>query len=231
MTGRHDLDATLPWMREGTAHLLAVVDKLGDGELTAPSALPGWTRAHVIGHVARNAEALIRLAVWASTGDETPMYADREQRVAEIERSAALPPTTLRDDLAGTAEMLDDALAALTPGNWQAQVRSALGRAIPAAEVPWMRVREVWMHAADLDHGATVDDLPDGVLDLLLDDVTAALSAKPDCPPALIAPVDRSRVWRLGSGGPRVEASAADLAGWLTGRVGRPDLPSLPRWL
>ena len=94
-----------------------------------------------------------------------------------------------------------------------------------------MRVREVWMHAADLDHGATVDDLPDGVLDLLLDDVTAALSAKPDCPPALIAPVDRSRVWRLGSGGPRVEASAADLAGWLTGRVGRPDLPSLPRWL
>ena len=110
MTDRHDVAATVPWMREGTARLLAVVDKLGDEDLRGPSALPGWSRAHVIGHLARNAEALVRLATWAQTGVETPMYADREQRAAEIERSAALPADTLRAQLADTAAALDTAL-------------------------------------------------------------------------------------------------------------------------
>jgi hypothetical protein len=79
VTDRHDLDATLLRMRDGNAHLLAVVDKLANDDLRTPSALPGWTRAHV-GHLARNAEALTRLAHWARTGVETPMYTDGDQR-------------------------------------------------------------------------------------------------------------------------------------------------------
>ncbi|OZM83189.1 maleylpyruvate isomerase family mycothiol-dependent enzyme [Pseudonocardia sp. MH-G8] len=229
---RHDLDRTLGWMREGTAHLLAVVEKQPDDALRAPSVLPGWTRAHVVGHVARNAEALTRLAHWARTGDETPMYADAEQRAAEIERTAALPASTVRAALARTAEELDTALAALTAAQWRAQVRSALGRAIPAAEVPWMRIREVWLHAVDLDAGATVADLPDPVLDLLLDDVTAVLSGKEGCPAFEVAPHDRSRTWQLGEGAARavITAPAADVVGWLTGRVAAAQ-PALPRWL
>jgi hypothetical protein len=52
VTDRHDVAATVPWMREGTARLLAVVDKLGDedlagwltGRITAPHRppLPRW---------------------------------------------------------------------------------------------------------------------------------------------------------------------------------------------
>jgi maleylpyruvate isomerase len=233
MTTRHDLDATLPWMREGTAHMLAVIDKLTDDDLRGPSSLPGWTRAHVVGHLARNAAALTRLASWARTGVETPMYADREQRAAEIEESAGQPADTLRADLASTAATLDEALAELTDLQWPVEVRSALGRAIPASEVPWMRIREVWLHAVDLNAGAAVDDLPTGVLDLLLDDVTAVLSAKEDCPSLELAPTDRSRTWRLGKGdaATRVAASAADLVGWLTGRLPGTGRPTLPRWL
>jgi maleylpyruvate isomerase len=52
---RHHTTATLPWMREGTAHLLGIVGKLGDEAFAESSALPDWTRGHVIGHVARNA--------------------------------------------------------------------------------------------------------------------------------------------------------------------------------
>ncbi|QRP43040.1 maleylpyruvate isomerase family mycothiol-dependent enzyme [Amycolatopsis sp. FDAARGOS 1241] len=234
MSGRHDTAATLPWMREGTAHLLAVVEKRTDTELARPTALPGWTGAHVVGHVARNAEALIRLATWARTGVETPMYADAAQRATEIEHSAGLPPATLRSDLAETAERLDTALDALTPDQWRVQVRSALGRAIPAAEVPWMRIREVWLHAVDL--GASVEDLPPGVVDLVLDDAGAALSAKDDCPGVVLTPTDRDRTWTLGAPdaadqAAAVHAPAADLAGWLTGRVPAPDRPALPRWL
>src|SRR4051812_24832744 len=128
MTGRHDLAVTLPWLREGTALLSTVVGGLTDEQFAHPSALPGWTRAHVIGHVARNADALGRLAAWARTGVPTPMYADREQRAAEIEASAAQSPGALRDDLAATAASLDAAVTALDEEAWHAQVRSALGR-------------------------------------------------------------------------------------------------------
>lgn len=236
MTARHDLTATLPWMRQGTAHLLACADGLTDGEMQAPSGLPGWTRAHVAGHVARNAEALARLAAWARTGVENPMYAGPEQRAAEIEASAGRPAAILRSELATTAASLDDALALLDGDTWTATIRSAQGRQIPAAEIPWMRIREVWIHAVDLGTGAAFGDLPLGVVDLLLDDVTGVLSGRDNCPPVALRPSDRNREWRLGPGpGPAVAdvtAPAAHLAGWLTGRVALPgDVPALPRWL
>lgn len=236
---RHDLTATLPWMHEGTALLLAEADRLTDDGLRGPSTLPGWTRAHVIGHLARNAEALGRLAAWARTGVPTPMYADREQRAAEIETSAALPPAELRRQLKATAAELDDALAALDTTTWQAEVRSALGRTIPAAEIPWMRVREVWLHALDLDAGATFADLPADVVDTLLDDVTGALSARPHCPAVRLAPTDRDRTWTVGPPGvvttpgdsEVAEAPAAELLAWVTGREVLAGSVGLPPWL
>jgi len=63
--GRNDTAHTLPWMRTGTEHVFALVAKLSDAELAEPSALPEWSRAHVVAHLARNAEALIRLVTWA----------------------------------------------------------------------------------------------------------------------------------------------------------------------
>jgi maleylpyruvate isomerase len=236
MTARHDLAATLPWMRQGTAHLLTCADGLTDTEMRAPSALPGWSRAHVAGHIARNAEALGRLAAWARTGVENPMYSGPEQRATEIEESAARPAAVLRSELAATAAALEDALARLGEDTWAATVRSAQGRQIPAAEIPWMRIREVWIHAVDLGTGAGFGDLPGGVVDLLLDDVTGVLSARDNCPGAVLRPSDRDREWQLGAGqdgsAALVTAPAADLAGWLTGRVLLPgEVPALPRWL
>lgn len=238
MSGRHDLAVTLPWMRDGTAHVLRLVDALTDDDVGAPSALPGWTRAHVVGHLARNAEALTRLATWARTGVATPMYGSRAERDAEIEESATRPPRVLRADATGSAVALEEALDALSDAGWSAMVRSAQGREIPAAEIPWLRIREVWLHAVDLGTGASVDDLPAGVVDLLLDDVVATLSTKPDCPQARLVPIDRDRTWQLGAddgptgSGPEVRGPAARLAGWLTGRAPAPSgSPALPAWL
>ena len=230
--GRNDTAHTLPWMRAGTEHVFALVAKLSDAELAGPSALPEWSRAHVVAHLARNAEALIRLVNWARTGVETPMYPSREARAADIAASVGHPPERLRAELTATAADLDAALAALTPEQWQAQVRSALGRPLPAAQVPWMRIREVWLHAVDLDAGADVADVPDGVVDLLLDEVTTTLSAADGCPAATLAPTDRDRSLRLvGAAGPVVAAPAATLVGWLTGRTTLPDAPKPPPWL
>jgi maleylpyruvate isomerase len=229
---RQDPAVTLPWMRAGQAEVERVVAELSDDALRAPSALPGWSAAHVVGHLARNAEALSRLVAWARTGIETPMYAHREQRAADIETSAKRPAEVLRTELTTTAEALDAALAGLDETTWQAGVRSALGRPIPAAEIPWMRVREVWLHGVDL--GESVDALPDGVVDALLDDVTGVLSGRDGCPAALLEPTDRDRTWRLGPEEPTapvVRGSAAELVAWITGRARRADAPALPDWL
>jgi maleylpyruvate isomerase len=241
---RRDTAVTLPWMGSGTELLTRAVDALPDDALRAPSALPGWSRAHVVAHVARNAEALTRLATWARTGVENLMYPSREHRADEIESSAQSPVDVLRAELVSTAEELDAALAALDATTWQAEVRSALGRPIPAAEIPWMRVREVWLHAVDLDAGVSVADVAPDVVDTLLDDSTGTLSAAEGCPAAVLAPTDRERTWTLGpaSDDPvQVRGEAAHVLGWLVGRTGvveaaeadgRPTpVPAPPRWL
>jgi hypothetical protein len=110
-------------------------------------------------HAARNAEALARLAAWARTRVESPA-------------------AVLRSELASTAAALDDALERLDDQTWTATIRSARGREIPTAEIPWMRIHGMWTHPIDLRTGATFDDLPAGVVDLLLDDVTGALSGR-----------------------------------------------------
>ena len=236
MNARHDVELTREWVRAGTAHFRASLDALSDEQLREPSALPDWTRAHVVAHVARNAEALVRLATWARTGVETPMYATPEQRADDIEQSATYSADTLRAEFVTTADGLAAAFQGLTDDQWSATVRSALGREIPAAEVPWMRVREVWLHAVDLDAGARVEDLPAEAVDVLIEDVVTVLSGKNGCPDVLLAPSDRSGTWRLGSDTadlPRVSASATVIAGWLTGRVapGALPAPALPRWI
>jgi maleylpyruvate isomerase len=77
--------------------------------------------------------------------------------------------------------------------DWTATVRSAQGREIPATEIPWMRIREVWIHAVDLGAGAALDDLPGAVIDLLLDGVSSVLSARENCPAVVLRPSDRDR--------------------------------------
>jgi maleylpyruvate isomerase len=229
-----DLLEVREWLRTGTEQLCALADDLDDPAFGEPSTLPGWTRAHVIAHLARNAEALGRLCAWAATGIETPMYSGPDQRSTDIEIAAVLPPGTLRVELGTTAADLEKALDGLDATGWEASVRSALGRQIPATEIPWLRVREVWFHAVDLHAGVGVEDFPARLVDALLDDVTAGLSAKHGCPAVHVRATDRARVWHLGTGdAAEVEAPAAALLGWVSGRGPAPagGARALPTWL
>ncbi|MGH3331970.1 MAG: maleylpyruvate isomerase N-terminal domain-containing protein, partial [Nocardioidaceae bacterium] len=65
-------DTALAWAADGQARFERTVAEYSD--LRGPSRLPDWTRGHVVTHVARNAEGLVRLLAWARTGIETPMY-------------------------------------------------------------------------------------------------------------------------------------------------------------
>jgi maleylpyruvate isomerase len=233
---RQNVAVTLPWMWQGTDLVAAVVADLSDAQTAGRSALPGWSRGHVLAHLARNAEAIARLVHWASTGEVTPMYPDLAARAADIEASAHQSADALRADFADTARALDAGFGSLDEQTWRAMVRSALGRELPAAELPWMRIREVWLHAIDLAAGVGFDVIPADLVEVLLDDSTAVVGGKPDCPPVLLRPSDSDRTWTLGTGGTptTVTGPAAELLAWTIGRPHRlagKDLPAVPAWL
>jgi maleylpyruvate isomerase len=211
---------------------------MSDAALAAPSALPDWSRAHVVAHLSRNAEALVRLVHWAATGEVTPMYPDLDSRAADIEATAKEPPDVLRREMAATAALLDERIAALDDTGLSATVRSALGREMPAVEIPWMRIREVWLHAVDLDAGITTAQFPQALLVELMDDVAGGVGAKPDCPPVLLRATDSEDRWTLGPEGERTEVrgTLAALTGWVSGRSASGlttdgPLPALPPWI
>jgi len=54
--------AFLTGLRTSTAALLhgIVAERWTDADVRAPSLLPGWTRGHVLSHIARNADGITR---------------------------------------------------------------------------------------------------------------------------------------------------------------------------
>jgi uncharacterized protein (TIGR03083 family) len=228
-------DQTLAWMHDGTRRLLADVAGLTDKALEAPTALPGWSRRYLLAHVAANADALRNLVHWARTGEERRMYASAAQRDADIAAGAALPADELRAWVSSSAQVLAADLGALTDAAWDAKVITAQGLTRSASEIPWMRDREVYIHAVDLAAGTTFADLPAGFLTALLDDVTGRRSAKGGGPALAVAATDTGDSWEVaGTGAPvPVCGPLADLAAYLTGRPAPalPAAPGLPAWL
>ena len=232
-------EPALAWMREGTALLLKALESLDDETLAAPGSLPGWTGRHVVAHVAANADALGNLVHWARTGEETPMYSSPEQRGADIEAGSQRHASELRHRVAESAGRLSDALDALTPEQWSRQVRTAQGRTVPATGIPWMRSREVMVHAVDLGGAVTFADLPAAFDVALLDDIAAKRSGGAGGPRLHLAATDDERSWLVTGAGDTVTVRGplAQLTAYLSGRPATglhtdgAAVPSLPRWL
>jgi uncharacterized protein (TIGR03083 family) len=234
-----DLTDARRWTRDGTTLFLAAAD-LDEAALGAPSALPGWTRRHLLAHVAANAEALGNLVHWAATGEPTPMYSSPSDRAAGIERGTLLPDAELGAWLRAAAQALDDAMTKLSDEQWQAPVLTAQGRTVPATEVPWLRAREVYVHAVDLATGLSFAELPAGFCAALCDDVIAKRRSAPG--PALVfAAADTGGRWELpgqGEGGTvTLSGPQAEITAYLTGRAhklttaGGEPAPVLGPWL
>jgi maleylpyruvate isomerase len=160
--------------RRGTAFFARKLNELSDTELDGPSLLPGWNRRHVTAHIGYNARAIARLIEWASTGVETPMYASTDVRDKEINFGATLSPIALRNLFDHSAVHLNVEWRDLPEHSWHHKVKTIQAREVPATETIWMRTREVWTHAVDLDNGATFADIPVPVLEGLLRDITGA---------------------------------------------------------
>ncbi|WP_017615646.1 maleylpyruvate isomerase family mycothiol-dependent enzyme [Nocardiopsis salina] len=227
-------------VRRGTAFWHRKVEELGDTELDRPSLLDGWSRRHLIAHVGYNARAISRLVLWANTGVEHPMYSSPEEREREIELGATMPARALRHLNHHAAISLDVEWRDTPEDRWTYEVRTAQGRTVPLSETVWMRTREVWLHAVDLDNGARVSDLPEDVLERLLGDI-AGMWAKRGTDPGFAIGVDgREDLGVLGAGAKAapaavVRGSLAAVVAWASGRGGSAlaqgkDVTA-PRWL
>jgi maleylpyruvate isomerase len=225
----------LALMAAGEEFFIARMATLRDEDIRQPTGLPGWTRGHVLAHLARNARALGNLLEWARTGVETPMYASPEHRAAAIEEGSDEPARVLRTAVIETSSEFTQMTASMPEQAWTNEVRSAVGRALPATGVPWMRIRESWIHAVDLDSGASFTDLPATVLDRLIDETVARLRNTDGCPSMTIRDTTGGGEWVVGDrDGTVVSGPRASLARWLLGRGVSPDLgdpPTIPKWL
>ncbi|MCX5383113.1 maleylpyruvate isomerase family mycothiol-dependent enzyme [Streptomyces sp. NBC_00083] len=200
-------------VREATDRLLSAAAALDNASVAEPSRLPGWSRGHVLAHLARNADALVEVLAGR------PMYASAEARDADIERDAPRPLETqladVRDSAAGFQAEGE------RPADWSRTVELRNGVTDAAARVPFRRLIEVELHHVDLGIGYELEDLSEDFVRRETDFLTARFAGHKDLPTIALSD-DKGRTWTTGGGAEgatvEVHGRAADLVGWLAGR-------------
>ena len=208
-------DVTPDLVAAETERLVATAACFRDDAILAPSLCEGWSRGHVLAHVARNADALARVCDVALTGEPGTMYDTTESRDADIARGARRSADEQVGDLRDSAARLGERLSALRPEHADVRVeRTPGGFPVPVGMVPFMRLREVVYHHVDLDAGFTFATAPDEVVALFLRDAVNRLS-KEDAPPSLRIKTTEGDAYAVGDGATSVTGSRAAVLAWL----------------
>ncbi|HEX9033884.1 MAG TPA: maleylpyruvate isomerase family mycothiol-dependent enzyme [Streptosporangiaceae bacterium] len=219
--GAHSVGETIARIEQATERLIASGSALSDEQIREPSRLPGWTRGHVLTHVARNADGLANLLTWAQTGEQTPQYASVEERDAQIEAGAGRPAAEIVTDLSSSAQAFVAQARELPEEAWLAQVQGLRGPWHPAWFTLHRRLHEVEIHHVDLAAGYAPSDWPDALVTDLLYRVTGQLVANPETPDIVVTDSDTGRQFLLrpaGASGLAVTGPGHALLAWLLGR-------------
>ncbi|MET8980150.1 maleylpyruvate isomerase family mycothiol-dependent enzyme [Streptomyces sp. NPDC004539] len=201
-------------VREATERLLTAVAELDNASVAEASRLPGWSRGHVLAHLARNADALVNVL------GGRPMYATHEIRDADIERDA---PRALDVHLADLRASHARFLAAGdAPADWSRTVVLRNNTEDSASRIPFRRWIEVELHHVDLGIGYGLKDLPEDFTAREITFLAERYDGLVDVPPTRLT--DGTRAWRTGRAADAPEVtvtgSGAELLGWLAGRSG-----------
>ncbi|MEU6005647.1 maleylpyruvate isomerase family mycothiol-dependent enzyme [Streptomyces sp. NPDC047453] len=216
-------------VQDATERLLTAVGKMDNAAVTDQSRLPGWTRGHILAHLARNADALVNVF------EGRPMYVSAEARDADIERDAPRPLDVQLTDVRDTAARFQRTAAELA--DWSRTVELRNGVTDSASRVPFRRWVEVELHHVDLGIGHELEDLPAEFVEREIEFLAQRFSGHPDVPPARLT--DGTHAWDTGRETDQpavtVTGARADLLGWLAGRrdgsalaVAGGALPALP---
>ena len=145
---------------DATQRLLGTARVIAEPDLRQPSLLPGWTRAHVLAHLARGADAMRTILIGARSGEDRPAYASAEAREADIERTAAQQAKELMADVADSSMALRTIDRQLPDRAWAHPVRILGSAPFPAGQLLTRRLVEVELHHCDLAAGYSPADWP-----------------------------------------------------------------------
>lgn len=145
---------------DATQRLLGTARVIAEADLRAPSLLPGWSRADVLAHLARSADAMRNVLVGARSGEDRAAYASAEARAAGIEESAKQQPKDLAADVAGAAMAFRTVARQLPDEAWAYQVQVLGSARFPAGLLLTHRLVEVELHHTDLGLAYTPADWP-----------------------------------------------------------------------
>ena len=228
----------------------ATVSAMTDAEAWGASLLPGWTRAEVVTHLARNAESNSSMVAARLRGEQRPQYpGGREQRAAEIAAGRGLPAADLLRDLRGAVVEWAWVFATVGDGEWAWEVPAGVGPR-PIAQRVRSRLFEVEVHHVDLGLGYTFRDWPAA---FVADQLERTLGSLADLRTSSAVPgrwgvgrwlveVGESVVVTEGADGAAgaVAGEEAALLAWLLGREsmasaglvmsGDPAVAALPEW-
>ncbi|WP_262060045.1 maleylpyruvate isomerase family mycothiol-dependent enzyme [Streptomyces sp. STR69] len=221
----HDLAS----VHDATERVLTAAAALDNASAAEPSRLPGWSRNHVLAHLARNADALVNVL------EGRPMYATASVRDADIERDAPRPLDVQLADVRESAAGFQAVGAA--PADWSRQVELRNGVVDTASRIPFRRWVEVELHHVDLGIGYELEDLPEEFTRREIDFLAERFTGHPEVPSTHLS--DGTHAWSTGRPAEKPEVtvtgSPADLLGWLCGRrdgsgltVDGGSLPALP---
>jgi maleylpyruvate isomerase len=229
------LTSDLNVLQRETGMAMATIASLTDDEITKPTQCEGWTRAHLIAHLALDADAMTNLVTWAVTGHETPAYESREKRDADIEASAQRSATELAKTLEQADARLLEAFRTLRHGVQVDTVPTPFSGEVDVYSLPARRTTEVIVHHDDLDttwqwHEAD----PDATVDAI-EVCVQRLQAHPDSPGLHIV-AREGEEWTVGDGAHRIEGYYEALLPFLAreqvdeGLHHEGELPRLPAW-
>ncbi|MGC4985619.1 maleylpyruvate isomerase family mycothiol-dependent enzyme [Streptomyces sp. DT193] len=230
-----DIDLLLDEIRASVARVGTGLGSLTHLQAREPSALPGWSRGHVITHLARSADVYRWLLTLARTGTEPGPRANAAVLDRALREGAERSAGELVADLRGSLDRLLDEARAMPAERWFTLVTALAGWRHPAWFTLQRCRRELETHHVDLNLGYTTADWPSDYVTWALDDTVAALTAR-GFPVARIRATDLDRAWTPAPAGPTVTGSGRSILAWLTGRGTdtplRSDvpLPTPPRW-
>jgi maleylpyruvate isomerase len=217
--------AYLQALRASTADLIKglLETQWSDADVAAPSLLPGWTRGHVLTHLARNADGIALTVAAGLRGEVVDRYASWDARNADIEAGAARPFAALASDVRESAERLDRVFGAVGDADgWGVATENG----DPAAEWVFRRWREVEVHRIDLASDYAPDRWPALFVTSVLEDALPTLDERATSGVRIEVTADGSvgsefvgKSWTAGSGSP-VEVRGPDWAvlAWVMGR-------------
>jgi maleylpyruvate isomerase len=170
-------------LADSATRFLGTAQALTDDELRDASGLPGWTRAHVLTHVARAADSRTRMLRAAQAGRVGRQYPSEEARAEAIAAGACRPPAVIRAD---AHRAVRDCLTAIrrhpsqlwdAPAIWLRAARRPVRGVVPSLR------GELEYHHVDLAAGYQPADWPGDFVATELSRVTGLMDRRADAPP------------------------------------------------